>query len=103
MGGLCVVGYSGSRIYPSCVELEVERGRVIFGARPILGRVIVMAEGTGVGLVVLLLAMLLRLWVVLVEGIVDHGPHSMVLVSVSTLHCGPSIRQARLRDGEVRS
>lgn len=62
-----------------------------------------MVVGVGVGQLVLvpvLVAMMLRL---AVEGVVGGAPQSRVIFSVSKLHCGPSIRQARLRDGGVRS
>lgn len=100
-------GRGGRRVYRGRVEM----GRVEFGARAILGRVFGIVVGEGVGRRVVV-GMVLRLAVVvvmvvvlvLVEGIVGgHAPQStMVVFSVSELHCGPSIGQARLRDGDVR-
>lgn len=96
--GLDGAGRRGSRIYRGRVEM----GRVVFGARSILGRIVCVVEDVGARrrAVVLMVA---RLAVVMVEGIVGHAPQSTVIFSVSELHCGPSIGQARLRDGDVRS
>ena len=98
--GLDGAGRRGSRIYP--YRRRVEVGGAEVGARAELRRIVV-AEGVGVERRVLVVVVV-RLAVVLVERIVCHAPHSTVIFSVAELHYGPSISQARLRDGgDVRS
>lgn len=84
-------------------------GRVGLGAGAVLGRVFGVVVGVRAGQLVLVLvvvAVMLLVAVMLgsaVDGVVGGGPQSRVIFSGSELHCGPSIRQARLRDGGVRS
>lgn len=73
------------------------------GAGAVLGRVFGVVVGVGAGQLVLVVVAVMLLVVVMlgsaVEGVVGGGPQSRVIFSGSELHCGPSIRQARLRDG----
>lgn len=100
--GLDGAGRRGSRIY----RRRVEVGGAEVGARAELGRIVV-AEGVGVErrvLVVVVVRLAVVLVLVLVERVVGHAPHSTVIFSVAELHYGPSMGQARLRDGgDVRS
>lgn len=68
-----------------------------------MGRVVGVVVCVGVGRRRVALVVIMRLAVMLVEGIVGHAPQSTVAFSVAELHCGPSIGQAHLRDGDFRS
>lgn len=78
--------------------------RVGFEPGAVLRRVVGVVMGVvGVGQLVLVLVLVAVMLGSAVEEVVGGAPQSRVIFSCSKLHCGPSIRQARLRNGGVRS